>query len=137
MNHKVLLVDDDANVLHAFKRQLRKQFFIETASSPERGLEVLKKYGPYAVVVSDLRMPGMDGNEFLSRVKRLSPATVRMLLTGYADFQAALKAINSGHIFRLLTKPCPPDTLADAITSGIEEYVRISKKPGNNERDSS
>jgi CheY-like chemotaxis protein len=54
-----------------------------------------------------------------------------MLLTGYADFQSALKAINSGHIFRLLTKPCPPDTLADALTSGIEEYIRISKKTGS------
>jgi response regulator RpfG family c-di-GMP phosphodiesterase len=82
----------------------------------------LEAKGPFAVVVSDMRMPGMDGIEFLTRVKELSPRTVRMMLTAYADIHTAIDAINEGHIFRFLTKPCPPVTLAKALTAGLEQY---------------
>lgn len=131
MKHKILFVDDDLHVLQAFKRQLRKQFRIETAQSPVEGLDRVEKNGPFAVVVSDLRMPGMDGNQFLTRVKKIAPETVRIMLTGHADLNAAVEAINDGNIFRLLTKPCPPDDVANAIKGGIERYLEstVKEKP--------
>jgi len=123
MKHKVLFVDDDIHVLHAFKRQLRKQFRIDTAQSPAEGLSIVEKNGPYAVVVSDLRMPGMGGDQFLTRIKKIAPDTVRIMLTGHADLNVAMGAINDGNIFRLLTKPCPSDVIAESIKSGIERYL--------------
>ncbi len=119
---KVLFVDDEANILAGFKRQLRNYFSMETALGPEEGLKVLLEKGPFAVVVSDLRMPGMDGIEFLSRVKKLFPDTVRIMLTGHADLQNAIEAVNQGNIFRFLTKPCHPDTLFKVLRSGIQQY---------------
>lgn len=122
MNQKVLFVDDDSNVLVALKRHLRKQFHAETAVGPEDGLSAVLNQGPYAVVVSDLRMPKMDGIQFLSRVKEMAPDTVRMMLTGHADVQTAIEAVNEGNIFRLLTKPCNRDDLAKSIKAGLEQY---------------
>jgi len=132
MTHKVLFVDDDPNILAAFKRQLRKKFHIDTAKSPEAGLKAVRENGPYAVIISDLRMPGMDGNQFLNRVRDITPDSVRILLTGHADLQAAMSAINSGNIFRLLTKPCPSEVLVDALASGVEQHI---KKRQMGERD--
>jgi len=128
MNHKVLFVDDDIHVLQAFKRQLRKQFRIDTAQSPAEGLSIVEKNGPYAVVVSDLRMPGMDGNQFMTRLKKIAPETVRIMLTGHADLNVAMGAINTGNIFRLLTKPCPSDVISESIKSGIERYLENTIK---------
>jgi DNA-binding NtrC family response regulator len=124
MTHKILFVDDDPNILAAFKRQLRKKFHIDTAKSPEEGLKAVRENGPYAVIISDLRMPGMDGNQFLYRVRDITPDSVRILLTGHADLQAAMNAINSGNIFRLLTKPCPSEVLLDALASGVEQHIK-------------
>ncbi len=134
MRHKVLFVDDDIHVLHAFKRQLRKQFRIDTAQSPADGLRIVEKNGPYAVVVSDLRMPGMGGDQFLTRIKKIAPDTVRIMLTGHADLNVAMGAINDGNIFRLLTKPCPSDVIAESIKSGIERYLEntIKEKTADN-----
>ena len=134
MENKVLFVDDDSNVLDAYKRQLRKQFHIETAPGGEQGLAAVTNNGPYAVIISDLRMPGMDGIRFLSRVKEMVPDSVRMILTGYADLQNAIKAINSGNIFRLLTKPCAPQVMAKALTEGFEQYNRSRHVPGSSDK---
>lgn len=128
MSEKILFVDDDTNILDAYKRQLRKEFNIATANSGELGLETLRSGGPYAVVVSDYQMPGMDGVEFLSRVRGIAPDTIRMMLTGHADLQTAMEAINDGHIFRFLTKPCKPYQLSMAIEAGIEQYELVKKK---------
>ena len=128
MKHKVLFVDDDIHVLHAFKRQLRKQFRIDTAQSPAEGLSFVEKNGPYAVVVSDLRMPGMGGDQFLTHIEKIAPDTVRIMLTGHADLNVAMGAINDGNIFRLLTKPCPSDVIAESIKSGIEQYLENTIK---------
>jgi YesN/AraC family two-component response regulator len=122
MGNKILFVDDESNILDAYKRQLKKQFLIETALSAEEGLNAITNHGPYAVVVSDLRMPGMDGNQFLTRVKEVAPRSVRMMLTGYADFKTAMEAINSGNIYRLLTKPCAKNILTEALNAGVEQY---------------
>lgn len=135
MENRVLFVDDDYNVLDAYKRQLRKKFDIETALGSEEGLAAVRDNGPYSVIVSDLRMPGMDGIQFLSCVKEEVPESVRMMLTGYADLQNAIKAINSGSIFRLLTKPCAPQVLAEALAEGFEQYDRNRGVSGSSDKD--
>jgi len=126
VSDKVLLVDDDINVLASFKRQLKKQFSVDTAEGSKEGLEVVIKNGPYAVVVSDFRMPVMDGIKFLSKVKELAPDCVRIMLTGHADLKAAIGAVNEGNIFRFLIKPCPLHILNKALKEGIEQYQLIT-----------
>ncbi|MBI4551894.1 MAG: response regulator [Candidatus Latescibacteria bacterium] len=126
MAETVLCVDDDPSILDAYQRQLRKHFQIETASSGAQGLDMIAQHGPYAVIVADMRMPGMDGIQFLTKVRDVAPDSVRMMLTGNADQHTAIKAINEGRIFRFLTKPCPPDDLARALTAGIEQYRLIT-----------
>ena len=126
MKDKVLLVDDDAMVLAGLKRHLRNQFRIETAFSGEEGLKRIEKNGPYAVVVSDFAMPGMNGIEFLCRVKETDPDSMRMMLTGSADMSTAIKALNEGNIFQFHPKPCPSDTLGKAIQSGIDAYHKTT-----------
>jgi response regulator RpfG family c-di-GMP phosphodiesterase len=122
MSTKILLVDDEEMVLSGFKRTLRGQFEIETALGPEEGLAKIKQAGPFAAVVSDLKMPGMDGIQFLTTVREASPNTVRIMLTGYADLEVSMAAVNSGQVFRFLTKPCPPETLALALSAALEQY---------------
>ena len=130
MDEKILFVDDEQNILDAFRRQLRKRFQFDTALGAEQGLKALKEKGPYAVVVSDLRMPKMDGIEFLRLTKELAPDTVRMMLSGHADLTNAINAVNEGNIFRFLTKPCPIDRLAKALQDGIDQYrlIRAEKE---------
>lgn len=125
MADKILFVDDDPNILAAFQRQLRKQFVLETAQGGNEGLEALVRRGPFSVIVSDLRMPEMDGIQFLSRVRSLAPDSVRMMLTGNADLHAAVAAVNEGHIFRFLTKPCAPEVLTKALSAGLGQYHLI------------
>jgi serine phosphatase RsbU (regulator of sigma subunit) len=125
MKDKVLLVDDDAMVLAGLKRQLRNQFQIHTALSGEEALQQVQENGPYAVIVSDYMMPGMNGIEFLAYVKKTSPDTVRMMLTGTADMPTAIRAVNEGSIFQFHPKPCPADTLSQAIHSAIQKYHKV------------
>ena len=125
MKDKVLLVDDDDMVLAGLKRQLRNKFSIDTALSGEDALKQVRENGPYAVIVSDFMMPGMNGIEFLSRVKKTNPDTVRMMLTGTADMPTAIRAVNEGSIFQFHPKPCPADTLCQAIQSAIGEYRKV------------
>lgn len=122
MNERVLLVDDDLNVLAGYRRQLRRDFHFETAESGSAGLETLASHGPFAVVISDMRMPKMDGIQFLTEVARRAPKTVRMMLTGNADLQTCIDAVNEGHIFRFMTKPCSPEDMSRAIRAAIEQY---------------
>jgi serine phosphatase RsbU (regulator of sigma subunit)/CheY-like chemotaxis protein len=124
MKDKVLLVDDDAMVLAGLKRQLRNQFSIDTALSGEEALQRVRENGPYAVIISDYMMPGMNGVEFLSRIKRSNPETIRMMLTGTADMPTAIKAVNEGNIFQFHPKPCPTATLSNAIQSGLTQYKK-------------
>ena len=126
MKNKVLLVDDDAMVLAGLKRHLRNKFRIETALSGEEGLKKVEENGPYAVIVSDFSMPGMNGIEFLCRVKETDPDTVRMMLTGTADMSTAIQAVNEGSIFQFHPKPCPAEILGKAIQSGIDSYLKTT-----------
>ncbi|MFZ2446006.1 MAG: HD domain-containing phosphohydrolase [Syntrophobacteraceae bacterium] len=125
MTPKVLFVDDDPNILDAFQRHLRKAFALETAGGGEEGLEAVQARGPFAVIVSDLRMPKMDGIQFLSRVRETAPDSVRMMLTGNADLQTAIDAVNEGNIFRFLTKPCDSQLLVKAVVDGVRQYQLV------------
>ncbi len=122
MNNRILIVDDDQNLLSSLKRQLRKKYRIRTAVGPESGLEAIDAEKNFAVILSDLQMPGMDGIQFLAKAKHLVPDSVRVMLTGNADLQKAIQAVNEGHIYRFLTKPCPIDTLINTIDQAIEHH---------------
>lgn len=125
MNRKVLLVDDDVNILAAYRRVLRGKLELSVAESGKDALTILKRSGPFAVIVSDYRMPEMDGIEILTRARELRPDTVRIMLTGQADMQAAIDAINQGNIFRFLTKPCPSEIFLKQVYAGMEQYRLI------------
>ena len=134
MNAKLLFVDDDESLLASYKRQLRKQFQIETAVGGREALELIEQNGPYAVIVSDYRMPFMDGIEFLARVREIAPDTVRIMLTGSGDMQAAIQAVNEGNIFRFLTKPCSIDVQGESLNTGIEQYQQITRERDYNKK---
>lgn len=123
---KILFVDDDPNILASFLRQLRKGFTVYTAQGGEQALEAVSTQGPFAVVVSDFKMPGLDGVQFLSRLKETAPDTVRILLTGYADLETAIRAVNDSNIFRLMTKPTDTETMVRALVAGIRQYRLIT-----------
>ena len=122
MAEQILLVDDEPNVLHALQRQLRGRYTVHTAESGEAALRLCREAGPFAVIVSDMRMPGMNGVELLATVKALYPDTVRLMLTGNADQETAIEAVNSGQIFRFLTKPCPPALLLTSLALAVRQH---------------
>jgi len=126
MTDRILCVDDDPEVLAGMQRVLRKQFDADTAVGGQEGLAAIGRNGPYAVVVSDYRMPGMDGIEFLSRVREISPDTVRLMLTGHAHLDVTMAAVNEGNIFRFLTKPVQADELAKALEAAVRQYRLIT-----------
>lgn len=129
MKEKILCVDDEVSALEGYQRILHRQFETTTASSGAQGLAMLERRGPFAVIVSDMRMPGMDGAEFLALAREKAPETVRMLLTGYSDMKAAMDAVNKGRIFQFLSKPCERDVLVAAIGAGVEQYrSRLAEK---------
>jgi response regulator RpfG family c-di-GMP phosphodiesterase len=125
MSEAVMLVDDDVNVLSGYKRHLRDQYNLTLAEGPQQALSLIAS-SPFAVVVSDLRMPGLSGIELLAQIRALQPECVRIMLTGNADLDSAIEAINAGSIFRFLTKPCPPEQLANAIEVGLEQYRLVT-----------
>ncbi|QAZ66411.1 HD domain-containing phosphohydrolase [Solidesulfovibrio carbinolicus] len=122
MNKRVLFIDDDERILAGFRRNLHSHFEVDVAVGPEAGLAKVRDNPPYAVVVSDLRMPGMDGIAVLAKVRELRPDTVRVMLTGFAELEAAIAAVNEGNIFRFLTKPCETGYLIGALTAAVEQY---------------
>ncbi|HEV7644672.1 MAG TPA: HD domain-containing phosphohydrolase [Pyrinomonadaceae bacterium] len=122
INKKILCIDDDPNILEGLRRGLRRDFNVFTAESGLEAFGVIKEEGPFAVVVSDMRMHGMNGVQVLSRVREIAPDTVRIMLTGNADQQTAMDAVNEGSIFRFLTKPCAPEAMIHALNSGVEQY---------------
>ncbi len=126
MNRRVLFVDDEANLLFGMQRQFHNRYEVSIAQGPKTGIEMIRRMEPYAVVVADMRMPHMNGIEFLAETMRLAPDTVRIMLTGQADQQTAMDAVNHGQIFRFLNKPCPPEKLALAIDAGIEQHRLIT-----------
>ena len=126
MTTRVLLVDDEPNVLEAIQRGLRKRFELHIANSGAQGLKVLAEAGPFAVIVSDMRMPEMTGAQFLARAREKCPDTVRMILSGQSDLAATIAAVNEGHIFRFLSKPIANEQLSAAIDAGLQQYRLIT-----------
>lgn len=126
MNEKILFVDDEPNVLHSIQRQLHKRFDIAIAEGADEALRVLRDDGPFAVIVSDMRMPKMSGIELLTRVKNMYPETVRLMLTGNADQETAMEAVNNGQIFRFLTKPCPQGTFVTSLALALRQHRLVT-----------
>ena len=126
MAEKILLVDDESNILDGYRRSLSKEFLMETAQGGKEALALATEKGPYAVVVSDMRMPGMDGVQLLSHIKTIAPDTIRVMLTGNADMDTAVNAINEGSIFRFLNKPCSKEVMARTITAALVQYRLVT-----------
>jgi response regulator RpfG family c-di-GMP phosphodiesterase len=123
---RVLCVDDEARVVEGLVLHLRKDYEVYTALSGADALRQLKEMGGAAVIVSDMRMPGMDGAALLQHVMQIFPDTTRILLTGEPGRDAAVSAVNTAHIFRFLTKPCPPDQLKAAVEAGVGQYRLVN-----------
>ncbi len=122
---RVLMVDDEPNVLSGYRRSIGRNYDLVTANSGREGLEVMNNDGPFEVVITDMRMPEMDGLEFLKQAKAKHPNTVYVMLTGNADQQTAIDAINHGHIYRFLNKPCEAEILDHTIRACKSQYDLI------------
>lgn len=120
--HRILMVDDEEEILNSFKRLVRKQYKLDVFSNPEEALKHLSPDAPYKVVISDYQMPQMKGTKFLMEVKKIIPDAARMLLTGQASMQGAITAVNQGQIFRFLTKPIDLKDYFAAVEQGIRQY---------------
>jgi ActR/RegA family two-component response regulator len=122
MNDQILFVDDEPVLLDTMRRLMGREFKVTTAPGGHEGLAVIREQGSFAVVVSDLRMPGKDGIAFLTKVREIAPDAVRVMLTGFGDLTAAVNAVNEGQIFRFLQKPCQYEHLAQTMRAGLEQY---------------
>ncbi|MGE5708101.1 MAG: response regulator [Bacteroidota bacterium] len=113
-------------MLSALARQLHPLYQVSLTPSPEEGLVLLEREGPFSVVLSDMRMPKMDGATFLKHVRERSPDTVRLLLTGHADLESAIAAVNEGQVFRFLTKPCSVQGLMNSLAEAVNQYELVT-----------
>jgi DNA-binding NtrC family response regulator len=119
---KILIVDDEENILHALKRLFRRENYqIFTATSAEDGLSVMNQED-VDLIISDLKMPGTNGVEFFARTKAKKPEALRIMLTGHADLKSVLEAIDKGEIYRFLLKPWDDDELKLSIKQALEFY---------------
>lgn len=122
---RVLFVDDEIGLLEGMENQFRRLYDVSTATGGELGLKLMAESEPFAVVVSDMGMPVMDGVRFLSAVSEKYPDTVRVMLTGNADINTAMEAVNKGHIFRFVTKPCPSELMGSLLNAAVRQYRLI------------
>jgi response regulator RpfG family c-di-GMP phosphodiesterase len=123
--YTILCVDDEANVLHSLKRLLRKENYrMLTASSGKEGLDLLSENEVH-LILSDQRMPEMDGTEFLAKVKENYPDTIRIVLTGYTEVDSITRAINKGHLYKFILKPWNDQNLKLEIKQGLDQYALV------------
>jgi signal transduction histidine kinase len=120
----LLVIDDEEEILKALYRQFRRSYHVYTANSAAEGLRIMTET-PIQVIISDQRMPGMNGAEFFGKVKTEYPDAMRLLLTGYADIQAMISAINDGNIYRYIVKPWDPVELDTVVREAFERYNLI------------
>ncbi|MBW2314344.1 MAG: response regulator [Deltaproteobacteria bacterium] len=126
---RLLIVDDEDAILETMTFTFEDDYDVLTAGSAEAGLALLEETGPVSVVISDQRMPGTTGVEFLSQVYGLHPATARIILTGFADMDATIKAINDGHVYAYVTKPWEQDDLRQVVRRAVDFYrLRIENE---------
>ncbi len=122
MKHSILLVDDDPHILNGYRRRLKRNYDVHTAEGPAEGLIKINSGHAFALVLSDMKMPKMSGVEFLQIVKKSHPDIVRVMLTGNADQQTAMDAVNEGAIFRFLTKPCDTERMTETLNDATRQY---------------
>ena len=131
-NHSILIVDDEENVLNSLLRLFRAENYeISTASNGKDGLELVKEKN-FHLIISDYRMPVMDGIEFLKHVTKISPDTIRMILTGYTDVNVAVSAINEGHVYKFMVKPWDKELLKVQVKRALEYYDLVQEKQALN-----
>ncbi|OGQ34433.1 MAG: hypothetical protein A3F16_05575 [Deltaproteobacteria bacterium RIFCSPHIGHO2_12_FULL_43_9] len=131
MKPRILIIDDEKNIVDALKRLFRRDYDVDTALSADDGLALLEK-NSYHLVICDQRMPGLTGVQFFARAKEIQPETIRVLLTGYADIQSVIDAINRGEIYRYISKPWDVDEIKALVAQGVETYnLRDSVKKGH------
>jgi response regulator RpfG family c-di-GMP phosphodiesterase len=126
MNRRILMVDDDERILSSYHRSLRTAFDLDVALGGAQAMQAVEEHGPYAVVVADMHMPGMNGIQLLEQVQSHAPDTVRVMLTGNADQHTAVEAVNRGRIFRFLNKPCAVPDLSQALEASLEQYRLVT-----------
>jgi DNA-binding NtrC family response regulator len=127
MDHTVLLVDDDIALLEALRRAFRREpYSIRVADGAAAAFQILA-HQTVDVVVSDEKMPGLSGTDFLAKVRAELPDTIRIILTGSGNFEVALRAINEGSVYRFLQKPCNPMELALAIRQGLQQRTLLAE----------
>jgi len=122
---RILLVDDEPNLLDGLRRQLRRDFTVETAVGAANGLFALKPDDPFAVIVSDFLMPGINGAEFLAAAAKAAPTSTRMLLTGHTSLADAAVTVNKGRVYRMLLKPVDPQTMIAALRDCVTQHQLI------------
>lgn len=120
---RILVVDDEEAILETMTFTFENDYEVHTSSDARRALELLDEHGPFSVVLTDQRMPNMSGVEFLKEVWQRHPATVCMILTGFADMEAIIEAINHGHVYAYITKPWEPDHLKQVMKQAVNHYV--------------
>jgi response regulator RpfG family c-di-GMP phosphodiesterase len=123
--YSVLVIDDEEEILQSLRRLLHPEYEVHTASTALEGLEIFRRR-PIHVVLSDQRMPEMTGVQVLSWMQEERPETMRILLTGYADIQAVIDAINEGRIFRYIAKPWEPEELLATVRQACIEYRQFA-----------
>ncbi|EIW15832.1 MULTISPECIES: response regulator transcription factor [Pelosinus] len=119
---RVLLVDDDGIALLVHSKMLEQHAEIVTAANANEALEIIKKDKAFAVIISDQYMPDMNGAELLQIVGVMVPNMVRIMITGFADLDVAMQAVNLGNVFRFLVKPCCQEDLVLALAAGLDKY---------------
>ncbi|MEL7155707.1 MAG: HD domain-containing phosphohydrolase [Actinomycetota bacterium] len=124
MSMRILFVDDEENILNGLRRTLRKAYEFDTATSGAEGLALLDQ-GEFAVIVSDMRMPEMGGEEFLAKAHAVQPDAVQMILSGQADLDSTVEAVNNASIFRFLTKPVAREPLGLALDAALRQYQLV------------
>jgi DNA-binding response OmpR family regulator len=125
---RILLVDDEPNVVDGLRRRLRSEYEVFAANDGASALRLLEQQGEMQVIVSDMRMPGMNGAALLSETCKLYPDMVRMLLTGQTDLQSAITAVNEGQIFRFLVKPCPGDVMRVQLKAALRQHQLLASE---------
>jgi CheY-like chemotaxis protein len=119
---RILVVDDEEAILETMAFTFEDDYEVHTSTDPRRALDLLEKKGPFAVVLTDQRMPDMSGVDFVTEVWRRHPTTVRMILTGFSDMDAIIQAINDGHVYAYISKPWEPDHLKQLMKQAVEHH---------------
>lgn len=118
---KILVIDDEVEILNSINRVFRKQYDVHVFEFPDKALDAIKEH-EFAVIISDMKMPAMDGATFLTEANKLSPNSVRILLTGYSDMESTIRAINEGHIYSFMSKPWNNDELKLLVENAVKYY---------------